>query len=109
MFSQTMRNLIQNISDLCMADESQPESTVQWHQVVLCIITDTISNMSPEVVAILKKLGVYQDGIAKTLINEKPVVASVYEVRIYTVTGCWSAIALTTPPFSVRYEYSHGL
>jgi hypothetical protein len=42
----------------------------------------------PRSVAILKKLGVYQDGVAKTLINEKPVVASVYEVSIYTVTGC---------------------
>jgi hypothetical protein len=49
MFSQTMRNLIRNISDLCMADESQPESTIQWHQVVICIITNTISNMSREV------------------------------------------------------------
>lgn len=37
---------------------------------------------------IFKKSGVYQDGVAKTLLNEEPVVASVYEVSIYIVTGC---------------------
>ena len=52
---------------------------------MICIIADGREKIHPRVLDMLSVLGVYQEGIAKSTINEKPVHAHLYEVykRLY--------------------------
>lgn len=53
---------------------------------MICIIADGREKIHPRVLDMLSVLGVYQEGIAKSTVNEKPVHAHLYEVckKIYT-------------------------
>lgn len=50
-----------------------------WQKVVICIIADGREKIHPRVLDMLSVLGIYQEGIAKSTVNEKPVHAHLYE------------------------------
>ena len=49
---------------------------------MICIIADGREKIHPRVLDMLSVLGIYQEGIAKSTVNEKPVHAHLYEVNI---------------------------
>lgn len=51
---------------------------------MICIIADGREKIHPRVLDMLSVLGIYQEGIAKSTVNEKPVHAHLYEVCIPT-------------------------
>ncbi|KAI8846874.1 chitin synthase-domain-containing protein [Chytridium lagenaria] len=50
-----------------------------WRKVVVCIVSDGRSKINPDVLKCLEVMGVYQDGLAQSSINNLPVQAHVYE------------------------------
>ncbi|KAJ5681643.1 Chitin synthase A [Penicillium maclennaniae] len=50
-----------------------------WKKIVVCIIADGRKKVHPRTLNALAALGVYQEGIAKNIVNQKPVTAHVYE------------------------------
>jgi chitin synthase len=53
-----------------------------WEKVVVCIIADGREKINKNVLDMLSVLGVYQEGIAKSSVNNDPVHAHLYEVRL---------------------------
>lgn len=58
----------------------KPKGPDSWTKVVVCIIADGRDKMHPRVLDLLSALGVYQEGVAKNIVNSKHVQAHLYEV-----------------------------
>src|SRR5436305_30489 len=50
-----------------------------WQKIVVCVIADRRQKVHPRTLNALAAMGVYQDGIAKNIVNQKEVTAHVYE------------------------------
>ena len=50
-----------------------------WKKAVVCIISDGRKNIHPRVLDCLSAIGVYQEGVAKNMVDDKVVGAHVYE------------------------------
>ncbi|BEJ13237.1 hypothetical protein CspHIS471_0304110 [Cutaneotrichosporon sp. HIS471] len=86
LFCRTMRGIMQNVAYLCTKNkDSATWSNEGWKKVVVCIVSDGRLNINKRTQSVLAALGVYQDGVARNVVNNKPVVAHLYE---YT-TQCW--------------------
>lgn len=75
LFCRTMRGLMQNISHLCNRNKSRTWGEDGWKKVVVCIVSDGRSKINPRTRSVLAALGVYQDGVAKNVVNGHPVVS----------------------------------
>jgi chitin synthase len=51
-----------------------------WKKVVVCVVVDGRKVFNPRTRAMLAALGVYQEGIAKNMVGDKPVVRHVADV-----------------------------
>jgi chitin synthase len=69
-----------------------------WEKVVVCIISDGREKMHPRVFDMLSALGIYQEGVAKNIVDYKPVQAHLYEVILSLYLYCF--FCLTTFFFS---------
>lgn len=85
LFCRTMRGIMQNVAYLCSRKDSTMWYKDGWKKVVVCIVSDGRLNINKRTQSVLAALGVYQDGVAKNVVNNKPVTAHLYE---YT-TQCW--------------------
>ncbi|CAI7572349.1 unnamed protein product [Penicillium manginii] len=78
-FTRTMHGVMRNISHLCSRTKSRTWGKDGWKKIVVCIISDGRKKVHPRTLNALAALGVYQEGIAKNIVNQKPVTAHVYE------------------------------
>lgn len=84
LFARTMHGVMKNIRHLTTRDRSRTWGPDAWKKVVVCIVSDGRSKINPKTLNVLAAMGVYQDGVAKSVVNDKPVTAHIYEVNIST-------------------------
>lgn len=78
-FTRTMHAVMKNISHFCSRSKSRTWGEAGWEKIVVCIISDGRAKVHPRTLDALAAMGVYQDGIAKNLVNQREVSAHVYE------------------------------
>lgn len=78
-FTRTMHGVMKNIAHFCSRTKSRIWGKEGWEKIVVCIISDGRAKVHPRTLNALAALGVYQDGIAKNLVNQREVTAHVYE------------------------------
>nr|P87073.1 RecName: Full=Chitin synthase 1; AltName: Full=Chitin-UDP acetyl-glucosaminyl transferase 1; AltName: Full=Class-II chitin synthase 1 [Phycomyces blakesleeanus NRRL 1555(-)]BAA19857.1 chitin synthase [Phycomyces blakesleeanus] len=80
LFARTMHGVMKNIAHLCSRVRSNVwEGPKAWEKVVVCIVSDGRKKIHPRTLSLLATLGVYQDGVAKNVVGDKPVTAHIYE------------------------------
>ncbi|KAI8368471.1 chitin synthase 1 [Blakeslea trispora] len=79
MLARTLHGIMKNISHLCTRDRSHTWGPSSWEKVTVCIVADGRQKINSRALSLLATLGVYQDGIAKNVVDDKAVVAHVYE------------------------------
>ncbi|CAO3563881.1 unnamed protein product [Mortierella alpina] len=79
LFTRTMHGVMKNIRHLTTRDRSRTWGPDSWKKVVVCIVSDGRSKISPKTLNVLAAMGVYQDGVAKNVVNDKAVTAHIYE------------------------------
>ncbi|KAG0239508.1 Chitin synthase, class 1 [Actinomortierella wolfii] len=79
LFTRTMHGVMKNIRHLTTRDRSRTWGPDAWKKVVVCIVSDGRTKINPKTLNVLAAMGVYQDGIAKNIVNDKPVTAHIYE------------------------------
>ncbi|KAF9994412.1 Chitin synthase, class 1 [Entomortierella chlamydospora] len=79
LFTRTMHGVMKNIRHLTTRDRSRVWGPDSWKKVVVCIVSDGRTKVNPRTLNVLAAMGVYQDGIAKNIVNDKPVTAHIYE------------------------------
>lgn len=78
-FTRTMHGIMRNISNFCSRTKSRTWGKDGWKKIVVCIVADGRKKVHPRTLNALAALGVYQEGIAKNIVNQKQVTAHVYE------------------------------
>lgn len=78
-FTRTMHGVMRNISHFCSRSKSRTWGKDGWQKIVVCIVSDGRQKVHPRTLDALAAMGVYQDGIAKNLVNQREVTAHVYE------------------------------
>ena len=78
-FTRTMHGVMKNIAHFCSRTKSRTWGKDGWKKIVVGIISDGRRKVHPRTLDALAAMGVYQDGIAKNLVNQKEVTAHVYE------------------------------
>lgn len=78
-FTRTMHGIMRNIANFCSRTKSRTWGKDGWQKIVVCVIADGRQKVHPRTLNALAAMGVYQDGIAKNIVNQKPVTAHVYE------------------------------
>ncbi len=78
-FTRTMHGVMRNISHVCSRSKSRTWGKDGWQKIVVCIVSDGRRKVHPRTLDALAAMGVYQDGIAKNLVNQREVTAHVYE------------------------------
>ncbi|KDN44260.1 glycosyltransferase family 2 protein [Tilletiaria anomala UBC 951] len=79
LFTRTMHGVMKNIAHLCSRNKSRTWGVDGWKKVVVAIVADGRKKVHPRVLDCLAAMGVYQDGVAKNVVNNKVVQAHVYE------------------------------
>ncbi|KAI1316770.1 Chitin synthase, class 1 [Mortierella claussenii] len=79
LFTRTMHGVMKNIRHLTTRDRSRTWGPDSWKKVVVCIVSDGRSKINQKTLNVLAAMGVYQDGVAKNIVNDKPVTAHIYE------------------------------
>ena len=78
-FTRTMHGVMRNISHFCSRSKSRTWGKDGWQKIVVCLVSDGRQKIHPRTLDALAAMGVYQDGIAKNLVNQREVTAHVYE------------------------------
>ena len=78
-FTRTMHGVMRNISHFCSRSKSRTWGKDGWQKIVVCLVSDGRQKIHPRTIDALAAMGVYQDGIAKNLVNQREVTAHVYE------------------------------
>ncbi|EEP77798.1 chitin synthase 2 [Uncinocarpus reesii 1704] len=78
-FTRTMHGVMRNISHFCSRTKSRTWGKDGWKKIVVCIIADGRQKVHPRTLNALAAMGVYQDGFATNVVNQKEVTAHVYE------------------------------
>ncbi|KAI8381355.1 chitin synthase 1 [Radiomyces spectabilis] len=79
LFCRTMHGVMKNISHLCSRTRSSTWGPNGWQKVVVCIVSDGRAKIHPRTLSVLAAMGVYQEGLAKNIVEGKPVTAHIYE------------------------------
>lgn len=79
LFARTMHSVMKNIAHLVSRTKSRVWGNEGWMKVVVCIVSDGRGKINPRTLSYLAAMGVYQDGIAKNVVNNEPVTAHLYE------------------------------
>ncbi|CAG8558657.1 8033_t:CDS:2, partial [Dentiscutata erythropus] len=87
LLSSTLHGIIENITYFCFLTESPTWDKDGWEKVVICIISDR-NKINKRTLSYLKALGVYQDGIARSKVNNKTVRAHIYEYTTQMSIKC---------------------
>ncbi|KAI6159686.1 glycosyltransferase family 2 protein [Pisolithus thermaeus] len=79
LFCRSMHGVMKNIAHLCKRDRSKTWGKDGWKKVVVCIVSDGRQKINSRTLSVIATMGAYQDGIAKNVVNGKPVTAHIYE------------------------------
>ncbi|KAL1924859.1 uncharacterized protein VTP21DRAFT_4513 [Calcarisporiella thermophila] len=79
LFCRTMHGVMKNIAHLCTRERSRTWGKDGWKKVVVCIVSDGRKKVNERTLHVLSAMGIYQDGVAKNVVNNKPVTAHIYE------------------------------
>lgn len=79
LLSRTLHGIMKNIMHMTKGHRSPVWSENGWQKIVICIIADGREKINCRVLNLLSVLGIYQEGIAKSTVNDKPVHAHLYE------------------------------
>lgn len=79
LFTRTMHGVMKNIAHLCKRDRSKTWGKDGWKKVVVCIVSDGRQKVNSRTLSVVAAMGAYQEGIAKNIVNNKPVAAHIYE------------------------------
>ncbi|RGB36551.1 Glycosyltransferase Family 2 protein [Rhizophagus diaphanus] len=85
LFARTFHGVVENIRELCKRDRSDTWKEDGWKKVVVCIVSDGFEEINISTKAYLSAIGVYQEGVVKKEVNNKPVTAHIFE---YTTHFC---------------------
>ncbi|KAI8885855.1 glycosyltransferase family 2 protein [Backusella circina FSU 941] len=76
LFTRTLHGVMKNIAHLCSLKKNKMWGPDGWKNVVVCIVSDGRQAINKNVLDVLASLGVYQDGIAKNIVDDKPKINS---------------------------------
>ncbi|KIJ45918.1 glycosyltransferase family 2 protein [Sphaerobolus stellatus SS14] len=79
LFCRTMHGVMKNIAHLCSRNRSKTWGKEGWKKVVVCIVSDGRKKINSRTLSVIATMGCYQDGIATSIVNNKPVTAHIYE------------------------------
>ncbi|ORX52852.1 chitin synthase 1 [Hesseltinella vesiculosa] len=79
LFCRTMHGVMKNIAHLCTRSRSKVWDTEGWKKVVVCVVADGRKKCNERVLDVLTTMGVYQKGIAKSMVHDQPVQAHLFE------------------------------
>lgn len=79
LLARTLKGIFKNIKHLELRTRSSMWGKDLWKKVVVCIVSDGRSKINERAQALLAALGVYQEGLAKSTVDDKKVQAHVYE------------------------------
>lgn len=79
LFGRTMSGVFKNINFLCGRTRSTTWGKDAWKKVVVCVVSDGRGKINPRTRSVLAGMGCYQEGIAKSSVNNKDVTAHIYE------------------------------
>jgi chitin synthase len=78
-FTRTMHAVMKNIANLCQRKRSRMWGPEGWKKVQVVIVSDGRAKINNNVLDVLGAMGVYQEGIAKSYVNNKEVKAHLFE------------------------------
>lgn len=87
MYARTLHGVMLNIRDICKSKTSKywrksaEDGIPGWQRITVALIVDGLEKMDKSVLDVLATVGVYQDGVMKSKIDEKDTVAHIFEVR----------------------------
>lgn len=79
LFARTMIGVLKNVEYMCKRPESKTWGKEAWKKIVVCIVSDGRAKINPRTRALLAGMGVYQEGIARQNVDDKPTTAHIYE------------------------------
>ncbi|ORX38479.1 chitin synthase-domain-containing protein [Kockovaella imperatae] len=85
LYARTLHHVMLNIRDICNTKASKfwrrtaEEGMPGWKRIVVTLIADGLGPMDTSVLDVLATIGVYQDGVLKKAVNDKPTVAHIFE------------------------------
>ncbi|KAI6125833.1 glycosyltransferase family 2 protein [Pisolithus croceorrhizus] len=85
LFCRSMHGVMTNIAHLCKRDRSKTWRKDGWKKVVVCIVSDGRHMINSRTLSVIATIGAYQDGIAKNVVNGKPVTAHIYEYTTQSI------------------------
>lgn len=74
-----MHNVMKNVANICKRDKSKVWGPEGWKKIVVCIVSDGRKKCNSRTLSALAALGVYQDAVAKNIVNGKEVTGHMYE------------------------------
>ncbi|KAH3670501.1 hypothetical protein OGAPHI_001016 [Ogataea philodendri] len=77
--TRTLHAVFKNIAYLSKRTNSSTWGKDSWKKVVVLIVADGRNKISAGVLQILSAMGIYQEGISKSLVNQKEVQAHLFE------------------------------
>lgn len=78
-FTRTMHAVMKNVAHLCQRKRSRLWGPDGWKKVQVVIVSDGRAKINANVLDVLGAMGIYQDGIAKSYVNQKEVKAHLFE------------------------------
>ncbi|GMM27728.1 chitin synthase [Martiniozyma asiatica (nom. inval.)] len=77
--TRTLHSVFKNIAYLQKRKRSTTWGKDSWKKIVVCIVADGRNKVSDGVLEVLATMGVYQEGIAKSYVNQQEVQAHLFE------------------------------
>lgn len=97
LLARTLKGVFKNIKHLQSRTKSSTWGSESWKKVVVCVVSDGRSKINARAQALLAALGAYQDGFAKSKIDDKKVQAHVYEYTTRVgISSVEDTVKLTT-------------
>ncbi|SGZ56013.1 CIC11C00000004508 [Sungouiella intermedia] len=79
LLARTLKGVFKNIKHFESRTNSPIWGKDSWKKIVVCVVSDGRSKINERAQALLAALGVYQEGLAKSRIDDKKVKAHIYE------------------------------
>lgn len=100
-----MHGVMKNVAHLCSRSRSHIWGAEGWKKVVVCIVADGRKKCDPQVMNVLTAMGVYQKGVAKNIVNDKPVQAHLFEVMFSSFFFFFEVFNFFLVTKSTRHKY----
>lgn len=97
LLGRTLQGIFKNIKHLTSRSRSKTWGKDAWKKVVVCVVADGRFVINSRAKALMASLGVYQDGFAKNIVNDKSVEAHIYEyTTMVGISSVDKTVKLTT-------------